>query len=692
MRTCFALLSLTLAQSLPAAVGERQPVFTLGPEGPPAFLVRNHVETRMVEHADGVGLWIDFSVTDWPNAFFRAPDGVWDWSAWAELRVTLHNPMETGVRCSMRIDNAGADGVSNCNTSSTTIAPHSTAVLACRFNTGSDNDFLWGMRGVPVRGPMPSGPTLDTSRITAFQVFLPRPQEPQSLILLGAELSGSGSPLRELVPLPFVDALGQYMHDDWPGKTQSENELREHVALETAAQVERLAGFRATRDRFGGWAQGPRLEATGWFRTQVVNGKWWLVTPDGHLFFSVGPNCMGTWERTWVSGREDWFEWLPDRSDPLYGRLFSKHSNPHSMAEAIGDEGWAFSFYCANLIRKYGPETWEKRWRENAHRRLQSWGFNTIGNWSQADVLEHSPMPFVVSGGIWGEVREIEGARGYWGRMRDVYDASFAEAVDRSMAVVTEPHRANPMCIGYFIDNELSWETVRRGALLSPADQPCRQEIVRRLQERYGDLRALNAAWNTDAETWDSLQVPATVNGAVTRDLDEFEYAFARRYFQTVQDAIRRHAPHQLYLGCRFSSAPELAVQACTDVVDVVSFNRYETRIDGAGYRMDKPIIIGEFHFGALDRGMFHPGLVAARDQQERARMYRAYVQSVLDAPAFVGCHWFQFIDEPITGRWFDGENYNIGFVTVTDTPYPELVDAAREVHTGMYRRRYGAE
>jgi agarase len=45
-------------------------------------------------------------------------------------------------------------------------------------------------------------------------------------------------------------------------------------------------------------------------------------------------------------------------------------------------------------------------------------------------------------------------------------------------------------------------------------------------------------------------------------------------------------------------------------------------------------------------------------------------------------------MDQPLTGRWFDGENYNIGFVSITDTPYPEMVAAARRVHGQMYRRR----
>ena len=102
----------------------------------------------------------------------------------------------------------------------------------------------------------------------------------------------------------------------------------------------------------------------------------------------------------------------------------------------------------------------------------------------------------------------------------------------------------------------------------------------------------------------------------------------------------------------------------------------------------DKPMINGEFHFGALDRGMFHTGLVATQDQNARAQCYRNFVNACLDHPRFVGTHWFQWQDQALTGRP-DGENYQIGFLNVADMPYPELVEASREVAAKMYRRRY---
>jgi hypothetical protein len=100
-------------------------------------------------------------------------------------------------------------------------------------------------------------------------------------------------------------------------------------------------------------------------------------------------------------------------------------------------------------------------------------------------------------------------------------------------------------------------------------------------------------------------------------------------------------------------------------------------------------MLIGEFHFGALDRGMFHTGLVPMADQNARAAAYELYVESAIHHPQLVGTHWFQFGDEAATGRG-DGENYQIGFVDVCDTPYAETIRACREVGESMYRERSG--
>ncbi|MFM2124620.1 MAG: hypothetical protein RL328_1071, partial [Acidobacteriota bacterium] len=582
------------------------------------------------------------------------------------------------------------DGSQHCRSASALVPAGGTAVIRCSLNPSAD-PRLWGMRGVPGRGPVAEGVNLDTANIVAFQLFLNQPQQPHELWVLRAWRHGRDEAAAR-VPFPFVNRFGQYIHAEWPGKLGSEEELaaRRDAERATLDAQPALGG----RDRFGGWADGPRLDATGWFRTEQVDGKWWLVTPEGSLFLSMGVDCVTPHESTFVEQREAWFEWLPRREHPVWGKLYGETTGAHSMAEVIGGKGRIFSFYRANLIRKFG-EDWPAAWRDTSFRRLNSWGFNTVGNWSSWDVLAESPLPFVASGVI-GGVPEIAGATGYWAKMKDVYDPVFEARVEEAVRGLADAFAGNPLCIGYFLDNELAWEGVQEGVLESPNEQPARRVLLDFLRERHGSLDALNAAWKCAFSSWENVRTPPKPTRSHKEDMEEYLLRFARRYFGVVKTAFARLAPHQLYLGCRFASRPEPAVRACAEFADVLSFNDYMKEVPCRTYtgknELGKPVMIGEFHFGATDRGMFHTGLVPAENQAERARMFADYVRSVADCPAVVGAHWFQYIDEPITGRSFDGENYNIGFVDVTDTPYPEMVEAARAIHAELYQRRYNGD
>jgi hypothetical protein len=101
-------------------------------------------------------------------------------------------------------------------------------------------------------------------------------------------------------------------------------------------------------------------------------------------------------------------------------------------------------------------------------------------------------------------------------------------------------------------------------------------------------------------------------------------------------------------------------------------------------------MIIGEFHFGVPGRGLA-PGLAQTANQEERGVAYRYYVENAAANSAIIGTHWFQWVDQPSTGR-NDGENYNIGFVDVTDQPYNELVNAAKETFKRLFDVHNGKE
>lgn len=656
----------------------------------PSEMTRHDVDAKITATDRGKALAVDFHKSDWPNVYFSPAKETWDWSSASGLAVDIYNPESNPMRVYVRVDNAGADGMNNCAGTEISAAPKAWSTLRLYFNTGKP--VLWGMRGLPGIGPAGSAKQIDLARITAFQLFLNQPKEAHSLTLSSFRLFGHGGGTGADVPMPFVDRFGQYEHADWPGKLNAESELARRAKAETTDLASHPVP--SNRDGFGGWADGPKLAATGWFRTQQVNGKWWLVTPEGHPFFSVGVDCVVSQQQTFVEKREKWFEWLPAGNDPSFGSLYGSVSGAHSMAEPIDGKGRTYSFYTTNLIRKYGAD-WAGKWRDSAYSRLKSWGFNTVANWSQGDVLENSPMPFVACAHITSGFRHIEGGRGYWGNMPDVYDPKFAEAAEAAIRPVAARYNSNNRCIGYFVDNEPPIETIDWATLASPADQPCRVAFIKQLAGKYSTIEALNKAWGTSAKSWDELRAPGAPTDSSRADLGAFTYAFARRYFDTVRTILRKHDANHLYLGCRFAgAAPKAVVRACADVVDVVSYNIYEGGIECSRFTgendLGKPIIIGEFHFGAMDRGMFHPGLADAGTQQGRADAYARYVRSAADCPAIVGCHWFQYVDEPITGRCYDGENYNIGFVDVTDTPYPELVTAARKANAEVYTRRGG--
>ena len=45
-----------------------------------------------------------------------------------------------------------------------------------------------------------------------------------------------------------------------------------------------------------GFKNGPKYNATGHFRTQKINDKWWIIDPSGCLFWSTGVNAAGILE------------------------------------------------------------------------------------------------------------------------------------------------------------------------------------------------------------------------------------------------------------------------------------------------------------------------------------------------------------------------------------------------------------
>ena len=628
----------------------------------------------------------------WPGITLRAPGGRWDLSLQSEVTLKVVNVGTNSVTVSCRVDNPGADGRLHCVNGSLKLGPGKTGTLKVPLNrTSGDqlNGGLFGMRGYPVVAGGPE--TIEPTNITQLLVFVAKPEADFAFEVGEIRATGTWTPptawVSDATPFfPFIDALGQYRHKDWPGKAKSAADLaarRQQEARDLAEQP-----GPKDWDKFGGWATGPQLKATGFFRTEKVKGKWWLVDPEGRLFFSHGLDCVGMLDKTPIDERESWFEACPAH-EAQFSELLS-----HDFALKGHYEGHrpeCFSFAGANLARKYGTD-WKQVSARVVHQRLRSWGLNTLGDWSDENLRLMRLTAYTDAIGSEGS-RMIEGSEGYWGKFPDVFDPSFGKSLERAMEYKKGKSAGDPWCIGYFSDNEMSWGddfSIAVGALKSGPAQPAKQALVADLKARYGSVAKLNAVWGTTHASWeallDSRQVPERQKAGP--DLGAFYTKAAEQYFRGVRQAIKAVAPSQLYLGCRFAAVNPRAAAAAARFADVVSYNIYQRSMTGFQFDggADVPLLIGEFHFGALDRGMFHPGLVPVVDQSARGRAYREYLQGALSHPQFVGCHWFQYQDEPTTGRVWDEENYQIGFVDVADTPYAETIAASRDVGYRLYR------
>ncbi len=590
---------------------------------------------------------------------------------------------------------------------------------------------------------------VDYSTITAIHIKVSHPIADKEIILDNIRLVESPEKDDNYL-VNIIDKYGQSAKNSFEGKISSDEQLKNlaEEELNTLAKEGRMSG----RSRFGGWAEGPQLEATGFFRTEKINGKWAMVDPDGYLFFSHGIANVRMANTTTFTGvdfkndtvryrdpedvtpedsrgmvalsdevtstayiaypeRNKMFEGLPAYDDPLannYSYRREQHIGPFAHGET-------YSHYQANLERRYGeptPNAHRKKWEDVTLDRFLNWGFTSFGNWAAYEFYHKNRMPYFANGWIIGNFKTVRSGFDYWGPMPDVFDPEFERRARVTVNVIAEEVKGNPWCIGVFVDNEKSWGNpgtingqygiVLHALNLKANESPIKNEFIRRLKNKYASIKDLNEAWETNIESWTLLAEGVnyinkeSFSDKMVEDLSDMLEAYATKYFQVVHDALEEVLPNHLYLGCRFASwgMSEEVRNAAIKYVDIFSYNYYEEAIGTKYWKfledIDRPSIIGEFHMGTLASGLFNPGVVYSSDHEDRARMYKKYMETVIDNPYFVGAHWFQYIDSPTSGRAHDGENYNVGFVRITDVPYQSMVKTAKEINSGMYQRRFG--
>ena len=491
---------------------------------------------------------------------------------------------------------------------------------------------------------------------------------------------------------PFIDQYGQYKYTDWKNKIHSDEELQKAREVEEADLAAHPGAV--DRNKYGGWANGPKQEATGRFYFKKVDGKWWFVDPEGCLWWSHGAvRVTPSSALTPLDDRREFFENLPVEGSE-FEQFYYTHDallKPYYTARNIKE---TYDFSSANCYRKYGKD-YKNIYGELAHRRIKSWGLNTIANSSDKDICLMSKTPYIERLEVLA--KEIKGSGGTWWRFMDPWDPSFKQCIIDQLKARSKELK-DPYLVGLFVDNELKWgdESFLAATIAkNPSTLKGKHELIKHYKAKYnGDIAALNAVWGTSFESWEALlENEQDLPEQSHADLVEFNDLVIHKYFRNCREVFDEYAPGVLYLGCRFSNSNKKAIVIGAQYCDAISHNFYRFSLEDYTQPegIDKPLIVGEFHFGTRDRGPFHHSLIEVATQEERAKAYEAYVRSALEHPHIVGTHWHQFADQATTGR-FDGENFNVGFTDVCDTPYYEMVEAIRNVGYDMYNIRSKAK
>lgn len=377
---------------------------------------------------------------------------------------------------------------------------------------------------------------------------------------------------------------------------------------------------------------------------------WWFVSPSGKPFFS-----LGICEFNHGGANENY-----DPARPQYAGL--RH---YDSVEAWSD---------ANL------------------RRLKSWGFTTLGGWSDFKTLNHAS-----GDDLWMTPVINLGARS-GAPWFDMWDPKVVRKIEELAEATMVPLGRDRRIIGYYSDNEIGWwnAILWKMALEQPATSGQRQRLVRLVRDMYlNDWNALIKDFEPqNAASWDELDRGGKLwlrpGGNGIRVMRAFLGVVAERYYQLMRDAIRKYDVEALYLGDRYQSFyyPELA-SAGRQHVDVISTNLNASWNDGTFLKSyldtlhkvtGKPIVVSEFYMAAAENSSGNKnsvgGFPTVATQRERQESLANTLRSLVRLPYVVGADWFQYYDEPPQGREKDGEDYNFGLVDIHDHPYAEVTSA----------------
>ena len=280
----------------------------------------------------------------------------------------------------------------------------------------------------------------------------------------------------------------------------------------------------------------------------------------------------------------------------------------------------------------------------------------------------------------------------------DPFDPRFVNVYREQVARLAKLVRGEKWFIGWFTDNEKSHTDLYRHVY----SKYCNVAFRKWLKRRYPSVEALNKAWGTQFKSIDALLLshsgPVIRKGRRYEDFRQFEQVIVARYVEVTLGAIRTEDPNHLVFSHRFmlsDSSDWLSMLHLYSDFDGIAINLYPSnRVPGlsdsaklllqiAHEKTGKPLVISEWSVPALDSGLYNDpnnldwsfnGVVST--QTDRARQAAILTVDFYNQPYIIGAHWFSWWDYDSTRR-----QANRGLVKSDGQNWLELQQALKRAH-----------
>lgn len=438
---------------------------------------------------------------------------------------------------------------------------------------------------------------------------------------------------------------------------------------------------------------------TGFFHTEKINDKWWVIAPDGNAFFAVATS--------------------------------------HISYKGFNCEALGYAPYGKNTELIYGTE---EKWAKNTVKRLKDWGFNLISSGSSLSLrykgLAHAiAFNFGSKFCSYGEDFAIylpnDKYKFYFPNVFNPDFKDYCEKRVRSIIQNNQESQDDPWLFGYFLDNELAWwgksfDTsygLTDSIIEKNSNHTAKIAIMNWLKNKYSSIDKLNIAWGTNYSSFETLQACSAFDGknqsVINSDKTDFEKIIIEKYFSITTEAVKKYDSNHMILGCSYET--HSGYSKCYDLVwefdgkysDICSTNYYgrvnldtETAYNNVILnskketlplneifqsiykKAQKPIMISEWSFPAYDSGL--PCTIGAgmkvNTQSDRAKAFEIYQKAIFKMPFLVGSEFFMWVDPPAQGILSKSQmNSNYGLVNEKDEPYILLTNTAKKINNLVY-------